>query len=124
MKKVEAIIQPDKVEDVKKALAGIGLKGLNVGKIDGFTRDTLRRQAVRSAEYDVDVVPMGMITTVVEDEVLERAVAAIKDAASTGRSRDGRIFVSEIAQAVNIRNGDTGVNAITRSPAAGRRDVA
>ena len=124
MKKVEAIVQPGKIEDVKKALTGIGLKGLNVGKIDGFTRDTLRRQAVRSAEYDVDVVPMGMITTVVEDEVVERAIAAIKDAASTGRSGDGRIFVSEIAQAINIRNGDTGINAITRSPAAGRRDVA
>lgn len=121
MKKLEAIVQPGKVEGVKKALAGIGLKGLNVGKIDGFTRDTVRRQAVRSAEYDVDVVPMGTITTVVEDEVVKRAIAAIKGAASTGKSGDGRIFVSEIGQAVNIRNGDTGVDAITRSPVAEQR---
>ena len=112
------------MEDVKKALAGIGLKGLNVGKIDGFTRDTMRRRAVRSAEYDVNVVPMGMITTVVEDEVVEGAIAAIRDAASTGKSGDGRIFVSEIGQAINIRNGDTGVDAITRSPVARHRAVA
>ena len=59
MKKLEAIVQPEKVAGVKKALAGIGLKGLNVGRIEGFTRDTLRKRAVRSVEYDVDVVPDG-----------------------------------------------------------------
>ena len=124
MKKLEAIVQPEKVADVKKALAGIGLKGLNVGRIEGFTQDTLRKHAVRSAKYDIDVVPMGKITTVVEDEIVERAIAEIRGAASTGRSGDGRIFVSEVTQAINIRNGDTGVDAITRTPVAERRAVA
>ena len=124
MKKLEAIVQPEKVADVKKALAGIGLKGLNVGRIEGFTQDTLRKHAVRSAEYDIDVVPMGKITTVVEDETVEKAIAEIRRAASTGRYGNGRIFVSEVTQAINIRNGDTGVDAITRTPVAERRAVA
>ena len=124
MKKLEAIVQPEKVADVKKALAGIGLKGLNVGRIEGFTQDTLRKHTVRSVEYDVDVVPMGKISTVVEDETVEGAIAAIRDAASTGRSGDGRIFVSEVTQAINIRNGDTGVDAVTRTPVEKSRAVA
>ena len=124
MKKLEAIVQLEKVAAVKKALAGIGLKGLNVGRIEGFTQDTLRKHAVRSAEYDIDVVPMGKITTVVEDETVERAIAEIRRAASTGRSGDGRIFVTEVTQAINIRNGDTGVDAITRTPVADGRAVA
>ena len=124
MRKLEAIVQPEKVADVKKALADIGLKGLNVGRIDGFTQDTVRKHAVRSAEYDVDVVPMGVITTVIEDVAIESAIAAIRGAASTGEFGDGRIFVSEVTQAINIRNGDTGVEAITRHPLAKQRAVA
>ena len=108
MKKLEAIVQPTKVEDVKKALVEIGLKGLNVGKIEGFAQDSKRKRAVRSVEYQVDVVPM----------------AAIKNAASTGRSGDGRIFVSDIGQAINIRNGESGNLAISRPSETEQRGAA
>ena len=124
MKKLEAIVQPSKVEDVKKALVEIGLKGLNVGKIEGFAQDSKRKRAVRSVEYQVDVVPMATISTVVDDAVVDSAIAAIKKAASTGRSGDGRIFVSDIGQAINIRNGKSGNLAISRPSETEQRGAA
>ena len=124
MKKLEAIVQPSKVEDVKKALVEIGLKGLNVGKIEGFAQDSKRKRAVRSVEYRVDVVPMATISTVVDDAVVDSAIAAIKNAASTGRSGDGRIFVSDIGQAINLRNGESGALAISRPSDTEQRGAA
>ena len=118
MKQLKVIIQPDRLGIVKKALSDIGIKGLNIGRTEGFTQDRTRKQTVRSTEYNIDVVRMGTIETVIEDEVVGRAIEAITNTAQTGQFGDGRIFVSEVLQAVNIRNGDTGVAAITRSPVA------
>ncbi len=116
MKQLKVIIQPDKLGAVKSALAGIGLKGLNVGKIEGFAQDRVRKLTVRSAEYTIDIVPMVTVDTVIEDAVVEDAIKAITKAAQTGRSGDGRIFVSDVTHSVNIRNGETDVEAITRTP--------
>ena len=117
MKRLEAIIQPVKLEAVKKALAEIGLKGLNFGKTQGYARDRIRKQAVRGgAGYEIDVVPMATVETVIEDDLVDAAIEVITNAARTGRSGDGRIFISDIVHTVNIRDGVTGVAAITRSP--------
>lgn len=117
MKKLEAIIQPNMAEAVKKALAEIGLKGLNFGKIQGFAQDRSRQQAIRGGTgYDVNVVPMATVVTVIEDGLVDLAIEAITNAARTGHSGDGRIFISDIVHAVNIRDGETGVASITRSP--------
>ena len=117
MKRLEAIIQPGRLEAVKKALAEIGLKGLNVGQTKGFARDRTRKQAVRgAADTVVDVVPMATVVTVIEDDLVDPAIEVITSAARTGRTGDGRIFISDIVQSVNIRDGVTGVLAITRSP--------
>ena len=117
MKRLEAIIQPGRLEAVKKALAEIGLKGLNVGQTKGFARDRTRKQAARgAADTVVDVVPMATVVTVIEDDLVDPAIEVITSAARTGRTGDGRIFISDIVQSVNIRDGVTGVLAITRSP--------
>ena len=110
---------------MKKAQTAIGLKGLNIGRTEGFARDRTRKQAVRgAAAYDVDVVRMTTVETAIEDGLVESAIQAISVAARTSLSGDGRIFISDIAHAVNIRNGEAGVAAISRKPSGQERRAA
>jgi nitrogen regulatory protein P-II 1 len=112
MKKVEAIIKPFKLDDVKEALHELGIKGLTVTEAKGFGRQKGHTELYRGAEYVVDFLPKVKIEVVVEDALLDRAVEAIQQAARTGRIGDGKIFVSAIDEAIRIRTGEVGAAAI------------
>lgn len=112
MKKIETIIKPFKLDDVKEALHEIGVKGLTVLEAKGFGRQKGHTELYRGAEYVVDFLPKVKIEVVIEDSILERAVDAIKQAAHTGRIGDGKIFISSIDEAIRIRTGETGAEAI------------
>jgi nitrogen regulatory protein P-II 1 len=112
MKKVEAIIKPFKLDDVKDALHEIGIKGITVIEAKGFGRQKGHTELYRGAEYVVDFLPKVKIEVVMEDGMVERAVEAIKQAAHTGRIGDGKIFVSSVEEAIRIRTGETGADAI------------
>ena len=112
MKKIETIIKPFKLDDVKEALHEIGVKGLTVLEAKGFGRQKGHTELYRGAEYVVDFLPKVKIQVVIEDAMLERAVDAIKQAAHTGRIGDGKIFISSIDEAIRIRTGETGAEAI------------
>lgn len=108
MKKVEAIIKPFKLEEVKEALAGVGVQGLTVTEVKGFGRQKGHKELYRGAEYVVEFLPKVKLEIVVSDEILEAVVKAIVQAASTGRIGDGKIFISPVEEAVRIRTGETG----------------
>ncbi len=112
MKKVEAIIKPFKLEEVKEALAGVGVQGLTVSEVKGFGRQKGHKELYRGAEYVVEFLPKVKLEIVVSDEQLKLVVDAIVKAASTGRIGDGKIFVSPIEEAVRIRTGEAGESAI------------
>ena len=112
MKKIEAIIKPFKLDDVKDALHDAGVSGLTVSEVKGFGRQKGHTELYRGAEYVVDFIPKVKIEVVVEDDQAERVVEAIETAAKTGRIGDGKIFVMPIEQAVRIRTGDRGDDAI------------
>lgn len=112
MKKIEAIIKPFKLDEVKEALHEVGVKGLTVIEAKGFGRQKGHTELYRGAEYVVDFLPKVKIEVVVEDSMLERAVEAIQQAAHTGRIGDGKIFVSTIEEAIRIRTGEKGAEAI------------
>ena len=112
MKKIEAIIKPFKLDEVKDALHEIGLQGITVTEAKGFGRQKGHTELYRGAEYVVDFLPKVKIEIVLEDNMLERAVEAIRQAAHTGRIGDGKIFVSSVEEAVRIRTGETGAEAI------------
>jgi nitrogen regulatory protein P-II 1 len=112
MKKVEAIIKPFKLDDVKEALHELGIKGLTVTEAKGFGRQKGHTELYRGAEYVVDFLPKVKIEVVVEDALLDRAVEAIQQSARTGRIGDGKIFVSSIDEAIRIRTGEVGAAAI------------
>ncbi len=112
MKKIEAIIKPFKLDDVKEALNEVGISGITVIEAKGFGRQKGHTELYRGAEYVVDFVPKVKLDVVVEDSQAERAVEAIKTAAHTGRIGDGKIFVSSIEEAIRIRTGETGSDAI------------
>ena len=112
MKKVEAVIKPFKLDDVKDALADAGVSGLTVSEVKGFGRQKGHTELYRGAEYVVDFLPKVKVEVVVEDDQVERVVEAIELAARTGRIGDGKIFVIPIEQAVRIRTGDRGQDAI------------
>tara|TARA_A100001037_G_scaffold227181_1_gene205151 strand:+ start:1541 stop:1879 length:339 start_codon:yes stop_codon:yes gene_type:complete len=112
MKKIEAVIKPFKLDEVKDALHEIGLKGITVTEAKGFGRQKGHTELYRGAEYVVDFLPKVKIEIVLEDNMLERAVEAIRQAAHTGRIGDGKIFVSTIEEAIRIRTGETGAEAI------------
>ena len=112
MKKVEAIIKPFKLDEVKDALNQIGLKGITVLEAKGFGRQKGHTELYRGAEYVVDFLPKVKIEVVMEDSMVERAVEAIQQAAHTGRIGDGKIFVSTIDEAIRIRTGEKGKDAI------------
>ncbi len=112
MKKIEAIIKPFKLDDVKEALQEIGLQGMSVTDIRGFGRQKGHTELYRGAEYVVDFLPKVKIEIVVDDAIVERAVEAIKNAAHSGRIGDGKIFIIPVEDAVRIRTGETGPEAI------------
>ena len=112
MKKIEAIIKPFKLDEVKEALQEAGLQGITVTEAKGFGRQKGHTELYRGAEYVVDFLPKVKIEVVLNDEMLDRAVEAIRKAAQTGRIGDGKIFVSIIEGAIRIRTGETGPDAI------------
>ena len=112
MKKIEAIIKPFKLEEVKDALSQIGIEGMTVSEVKGFGRQKGHTEIYRGSEYKVDFLPKIKIETVVPDELLEKAVQAIITATRTGKIGDGKIFVSAIDEAIRIRNGERGVAAL------------
>ena len=112
MKKIEAIIKPFKLDEVKDALNQIGLKGITVLEAKGFGRQKGHTELYRGAEYVVDFLPKVKIELILEDEMVEKAVEAIRAAAQTGRIGDGKIFVSSIEDAIRIRTGERGDAAV------------
>ncbi|MGJ0513435.1 P-II family nitrogen regulator [Methylocystis sp.] len=112
MKKVEAIIKPFKLDEVKAALQAAGLQGITVTEAKGFGRQKGHTELYRGAEYVVDFLPKVKIEIVLADDAVERAVEAIRTAAQTGRIGDGKIFVSNVEGAIRIRTGETGADAI------------
>jgi nitrogen regulatory protein P-II 1 len=112
MKKIEAIIKPFKLDEVKEALHEVGVQGLTVTEAKGFGRQKGHTELYRGAEYVVDFLPKVKIEVVIEDSLLERVVEAIQNAARTGRIGDGKIFVSDIAEAIRIRTGEKGSDAL------------
>jgi nitrogen regulatory protein P-II 1 len=112
MKKIEAIIKPFKLDEVKDALNQIGLKGITVLEAKGFGRQKGHTELYRGAEYVVDFLPKVKLELIIEDEMVEEAVEAIRGAAHTGRIGDGKIFVSPIDEAIRIRTGERGDAAV------------
>ncbi len=112
MKKIEAIVKPFKLDEVKEALQDAGFQGITVTEVKGFGRQKGHTELYRGAEYVVDFLPKVKIEIVVADHMAEEAVEAIRNAAQTGRIGDGKIFVSTIDQAIRIRTGETGEDAI------------
>ncbi len=112
MKKIEAIIKPFKLDEVKEALHEIGLQGLTVTEAKGFGRQKGHTELYRGAEYVVDFLPKVKIELVLEDNLAERAIEAIQQAAHTGRIGDGKIFVSTVEETIRIRTGERGGEAI------------
>ena len=111
MKKIEAIIKPFKLDEVKEALHDIGLQGITVVEAKGFGRQKGHTELYRGAEYVVDFLPKVKIELVIEDSLVERAIEAIMQVAATGRIGDGKIFVSTIDEVIRIRTGETGADA-------------
>lgn len=112
MKKIEAIIKPFKLEDVKEALAEIGIEGMTVSEVKGFGRQKGHTEIYRGSEYTVDFLPKVKFEIVVADSVVEKAATAISNAAKTGKIGDGKIFVLPIENAIRIRTEETGESAI------------
>ena len=112
MKKIEAIIKPFKLDDVKDALHEVGVSGITVTEVKGFGRQKGHTELYRGAEYVVDFLPKVKVEVVVKDDDVERCVDAIVKAARTGKIGDGKIFITSIEQAIRIRTGDRGTDAI------------
>ena len=112
MKKIEAIIKPFKLDEVKEALHEVGLQGITVIEAKGFGRQKGHTELYRGAEYVVDFLPKVKIEIVLEDNLVERAVETIEQAARTGRIGDGKIFVTNVEDAIRIRTGENGADAL------------
>jgi nitrogen regulatory protein PII len=112
VKKVEAVIKPFKLDDVKDALHEVGVSGITVTEVKGFGRQKGHTELYRGAEYVIDFLPKVKIECVVEDGLVDNVVEAIAESARTGRIGDGKIFVMDVGQAVRIRTGDRGADAI------------
>ena len=112
MKKIEAIIKPFKLDEVKEALQDVGIQGLSVLEVKGFGRQKGHTELYRGAEYVVDFLPKVKIEVVLADDLVDAAVAAIIDAAKTDKIGDGKIFVSDVSQAIRIRTGEEGSDAL------------
>jgi len=112
MKKIEAIIKPFKLDDVKDALNKIGVNGMTINEVKGFGRQRGHKEIYRGAEYQVDFVPKVQIDVVVDSSLADQVVETISQSANTGKIGDGKIFVFTVDEAVRIRTGETGEGAI------------
>ncbi len=112
MKKIEAIIKPFKLDEVKEALHEVGIQGITVIEAKGFGRQKGHTELYRGAEYVVDFLPKVKIEVVIEDTMLETVLEAVQNAAKTGRIGDGKIFISSIDEAIRIRTGEKGAEAV------------
>jgi nitrogen regulatory protein P-II 1 len=112
MKKIEAVIKPFKLEDVKDALAEIGITGMTVSEVKGYGRQKGHSELYRGAEYVVDFLPKIKMEMIVDDEMVDTVVDKVVEAARTGKIGDGKIFVSDISQIIRIRTGEMGSEAI------------
>lgn len=112
MKKIEAIIKPFKLDEVKEALQEIGLQGITVTEARGFGRQKGHTELYRGAEYVVDFLPKVKLEVIIEEAIVDKTVEAIMNAAQTGRIGDGKIFISPVEEAIRIRTGERGKNAI------------
>ena len=112
MKKIEAIIQPHKLDEVKEALLGIGVEGITISEVRGHGRQKGHTETYRGAEYKVDLLPKVKLEMVVADARAEQIIGVLSTAAKSGKIGDGKIFVSSIEEAVRIRNGDRGESAL------------
>ncbi len=112
MKKIEAIIKPFKLDEVKEALQEVGLQGITVIEAKGFGRQKGHTELYRGAEYVVDFLPKVKVEVILPEDQIDAAIEAIQKAAQTGRIGDGKIFISSVEQVIRIRTGETGVDAI------------
>ena len=112
MKKVEAVVKPFKLDEVREALSDIGVTGLTVTEVKGFGRQKGHTELYRGAEYVVDFLPKVKVEVIIADTLVERAIEAIIKAARTGKIGDGKIFVTNVEQAVRIRTGESGESAV------------
>lgn len=112
MKKIEAIIKPFKLDDVKEALNEVGIQGMTISEVKGYGRQKGHKEIYRGAEYVVDFIPKIKIEIVIQDDWLDKVIDVIKASALTGKLGDGKIFVSNIEEAVRVRTGETGDDAI------------
>jgi len=112
MKMITAIIKPFKLDDVRQAVADIGIQGITVTEVKGFGRQRGHTELYRGAEYVVDFLPKAKIELAVADDVAEQVIEAISKSARTGKIGDGKIFVTELSQAIRIRTGETGSEAV------------
>ena len=108
MKKIEAIIKPFKLEEVKEALSGLGIEGMTVSEVKGFGRQKGHTEIYRGSEYTVDFLPKIKLEVVLDDDQVEAAVDAVVKAAKTGKIGDGKVFITAIEDAIRIRTGETG----------------
>ena len=112
MKKIEAVIKPFKLEEVKAALNAIGVNGMTISEVKGFGRQRGHKEIYRGAEYQVDFVPKVQLGVVVDDDLADQVIDIIKNTAKTGKIGDGKIFISAMEEAIRIRTGETGMSAI------------
>ena len=112
MKKIEAIIQPHKIDDVKDALVGIGIDGMTISEVRGHGRQKGHTEVYRGQEYKIDLLPKVKVEMVVSSDRSDDVIKALSAAARTGKIGDGKIFVSDVAEAIRIRNGDRGDAAL------------
>jgi len=112
MKKIKAIIKPFKLDDVKEALNAVGVSGMTISEVKGYGRQRGHKEVYRGAEYQTDFIPKIQIDLVVEDDLSAKVTDIIIDKAKTGKIGDGKIFISSLEEAIRIRTGETGLNAI------------
>lgn len=112
MKKIEAIVKPFKLDDIKEALSDIGIYGMTVTEVNGYGRQKGHKEIYRGAEYVVDFVPKIKIEIVVSDERADETVSCVRNAANTGKIGDGKIFVLPVEQVIRVRTGETGTEAL------------
>ena len=112
MKKIDAVVKPFKLDEVKEALQAVGIQGMTVTEVKGFGRQKGHTELYRGAEYVVDFLPKIKIEIVVVDDMADKAVQAISEAANTGRIGDGKIFVQNVEEAIRIRTGERGSDAV------------
>ena len=112
MKKIEAIVKPFKLDDIKEALNEIGIQGMTISEVKGYGRQKGHKEIYRGAEYVVDFIPKIKIELVVDDSIADQVVEKVREAANTGKIGDGKIFILPVEEAIRVRTGETGADAV------------